>query len=66
MGLSSANKSPLMTPFRSGLPVDAIHHVDMTPAERAPLIAKMQSWMGMLNWLQQCTKPDLATIFCLT
>jgi hypothetical protein len=63
MGLSSANKSPLMTPFSSSLPVDAILHVDMSPAERPPLIAKMQSWMGMLNWLQQCTRPDLATIF---
>jgi hypothetical protein len=65
MGLSLANKSPLMTPFRSGLPVDAILHVDMTPTERAPLIIKMLSWMGMLNWLQQCTRPDLATIFSL-
>ncbi len=65
MGLSSANKSPLMTPFRSGLPVDTIPHIEMTHEERAPLIAKMQSWMGMINWLQQCTRPDLATIFSL-
>jgi hypothetical protein len=65
MGLSSAMKSPLMTPFHSGLPVGAIPYVDMLPAERAPLIAMIQSWMGMLNWLQQCTRPDLATIFSL-
>jgi len=25
----------------------------------------MQCWMGMINWLQQCTRPDLATIFSL-
>jgi len=55
MGLSSANKCPMMTPFRSGLPVDTIPHVDITPEDRAPLIAKMQCWLGMSNWLQQCT-----------
>ncbi len=31
MGSSQANKSPLTTPFRSGLPVDAIPSVDMSP-----------------------------------
>jgi len=65
MGLSSTNKCPMMTPFRSGLPINTIPHMDMTPDERAPLIVKMQCWMGMLNWLQQCTRPDLATIFSL-
>jgi hypothetical protein len=65
MGLASANKCPQMTPFRSGLPVDAIPHIDMTAAECAPLITKMQCWMGMINWLQRCTRPDLATIFTL-
>jgi hypothetical protein len=65
MGLTSANKCPLMTPFHSGLPGDAIPHEDMTPEERACLIAKRQCWMGMINWLQQCTHPDLATIFSL-
>jgi hypothetical protein len=65
MGLSSANKSPLMTPFRSGLPIDTIPSVEMSPDDRAPLIAKMQSWLGMINWLQMCTRPDLATTFSL-
>jgi hypothetical protein len=65
MGLTNANKSPLMTPFRSGLPVDTIPAVDMTPEAWAPLTAKMQSWLGMINWLQMCTRPDLATIFSL-
>jgi len=65
MGLTSANQWPTMTPFRFGLPVDTVPHVEMTPDKRAPLIAKMQCWMGMLNWLQQCTLPDLAMIFSL-
>jgi hypothetical protein len=30
MGLSNANKSPMMTPFHSGLPVDTIPHVDVS------------------------------------
>jgi hypothetical protein len=66
MGLLMANKSPLMTPFHSGFPIDTNPHVDMSPEDRAPLISKMECWMGMLNWLQQCTCPDLATIFSLS
>jgi hypothetical protein len=54
-----------MTPFRLGFPVDTIPCVEMSPEEQEPLIAKVQSWMGVLNWLQQCTCPDLATIFSL-
>ncbi len=65
MVLSNTNKTPLMTPFRSGLPVDTIPSIDMSPEDRAPLTAKMQSWLGMINWLQMCTRPDLATIFSL-
>jgi hypothetical protein len=65
MGLSSSNKNPLMTPFRSGLPTDTIPHVVMSAEDRAPLIAQMQSWPGMINWLQMCTRPDLATIYSL-
>jgi hypothetical protein len=37
----------------------------MSPDDRAPLTAKMQSWLGMINWLQMCTRPDLATTFSL-
>ncbi len=49
MGLSNANRSPLMTPFRSGFPIDTIPSIDMSPDDRAPLTAKMQSWLGMIN-----------------
>jgi hypothetical protein len=65
MGFSSAIRSPMMTTFLSRFPVDSIPLVDMSLAECAPLIDKLQSWMGMLNWLQQCTMLDLATIFLL-
>jgi hypothetical protein len=54
-----------MTPFCSGLPVDSIPTVEMSPETKAPLTAWMQSWLGMIDWLQMCTRPDLATIFSL-
>jgi len=60
MGLSQADKSPLMTPFHSGFPVDTIPLVDMSSEDCAPLTAKMQSWLGKLNWLQMFTCLDLA------
>jgi hypothetical protein len=65
LGLSTANKSPLMTPYQSSFPIDSIPHVDMSPEARAPFISKVQSWLGMINWLQMCTRPDLATVFSL-
>lgn len=46
MGIFTANKTPLVTPFRSGLPVDTISSIDMSPEDRAPLTVKMQSWLG--------------------
>jgi hypothetical protein len=63
--LSCATIPPMMTFFWSSLPVDAIPHINMSPDDHAPLIAEMQTWMGVLHWLQQCTCPDLATIFSL-
>jgi hypothetical protein len=54
-----------MTFYQSGVPVDTIPSIDMTPKDRAPLTAKRQSWLGMINWLQMCACPDLATTFSL-
>ncbi len=65
MGLTNANKSPLMTPYGSGFLIETIPHIEMSPEDHAPLVAKMQSWLGMINWLQMCTHPDLATVFSL-
>jgi len=33
----------------------------MSPDLRAPLIGKMQCWLGMINWLAMGTRPDLST-----
>ncbi len=54
-----------MTPYRSSFPIDTIPEISMSDEDRAPLIAKMQSWLGMINWLQMCTRPDLSTAFSL-
>jgi hypothetical protein len=54
-----------MPPFRLGLPIDAIPHVDLSDHDRAPILDKMHSWLGMLNWLCQGTHPDIATITSL-
>lgn len=35
MGLSNANKSPLMTLLRTGLPIHAIPSIDMSPEDHA-------------------------------
>jgi hypothetical protein len=37
----------------------------MSSEDQAKLTAKMQSWLGIINWLQMFTRPDLATIFSL-
>jgi len=65
LGLSQANTSPLMTPSRSGFPIDTIPVVDVSPEVCATLVAKMQCWLGMINWLTMGTRPDLATNFSL-
>jgi hypothetical protein len=64
MGLSAANKSPLMTPFRSGFPIDAIPHVEMSVEDRATLVAKMQSWLGMMNGFNNVSILIFLLFFC--
>jgi hypothetical protein len=54
-----------MTPFRSGYPVDAVPLREMSVEDRAPLIAKMRSWCGMLNWISLGTRPDITTMVSL-
>ena len=37
----------------------------MSAEQRAPLIARMRSWCGMLNWLSLGTRPDVTTVCSL-
>ena len=65
MGLADASVSPKMTPFRSGCPIDTIPRKDMSDEQRLPLIARLRSWCGMLNWLSLGTRPDITTVCSL-
>ena len=50
------------TPYRSGFPVDAIPHVEMSSPDRDVLRLLYQSIVGSLNWFAHTTCPDLSTI----
>ena len=65
MSLSDATTSPTMTPYRSGLPIDTLPTIDMSNTERAPLLTKYRSYLGMINWLASSTRADLTTAHSL-
>ena len=65
MGLSDAVSSMTMTPYHSGLPIDAIPPVDMPDSKREPLLMAYRRFLGMLNWLSISTHPDLTTAHSL-
>jgi len=65
LGLSASNTNSHSSPYRAGFPIDTIPHVDMSLEDRQPLIARVRSLLGMLNWLCICTRPDLTTCVSL-
>ena len=65
MGLTEAVVCPKMTPFRSGLPIDAIPEIDMSVNDSAPLLSQYRTWVGMLQWMVLSTRPDMAPIVSL-
>ena len=60
-GLQDASK-PVITPYRSGLPVDAITAPPPSPSDKATLKQQLRTLVGCMNWLCQGTRPDIATI----
>ncbi len=56
--------STFSTPYRSGLPIDAIKH-DMSSLDRDKLHLQYQSLVGSLNWLAHTTIPNLSTVVSL-
>jgi deoxyuridine 5''-triphosphate nucleotidohydrolase (dut) len=50
------------TPYRSGHPVDAVPHVDMSPSQRHEIETKLRAIIGSLNWISTQTRPDISTI----
>jgi hypothetical protein len=57
--------STFSTPYKSGLPIDAIKHHDMSPLDCDKLRLQYQSLVGRLNWLAHTTRPDLSTVVSL-
>ena len=65
MNLTMANTSPKMTPYRSGLPIDAIPHQEMSDEKREKLRSIYRSYIGQLVWLSTSTRPDISTAISL-
>lgn len=65
MGLQDSNVSPTMTPYRSGLPIDALPPVEMDEVKRDRLRRVYRSYNGMINWLSISTRPDVTTALSL-
>jgi hypothetical protein len=63
--LTVTGTSTFITPYRSGLPIDAIIHQDMPSSDRDKLRLKYQSLVGSLNWLAHTTRPDLSMVVSL-
>jgi hypothetical protein len=57
--------STFSTPYKSGLPIDAIKHHDMSPLDCDKLCLQYQSLVRSLNWLAHTTRPDLYTVVSL-
>lgn len=62
LGLDKPDSLMVPTPYRSGLPVDSIPHVDMDTGKCAKINKFLQEINGSLNWLANMTRPDIATI----
>ena len=58
----SDSAKPVITPYRSGNPVDSIIPKTPTLKEKQKIQDEMRQLVGSLNWLSQGTRPDLATI----
>ena len=57
-------RSPLASPYRSGLPIDSIPAADPNDTSPAQIRRKeaYQSLVGSIGWLANTTRPDLATV----
>jgi hypothetical protein len=63
--LMVSGTSTFITPYRSGLPIDAIPHQAMFSSDRDTLRLQYQSLVGSLTWLAHTTCPDLSTVMSL-
>ncbi len=61
-GLLDEAVNTVNTPYRSGLPTDAIPNKQVSKEKQEELTHQMRVLCGSLNWLAQSTRPDIATI----
>jgi len=54
------NPVPNMTPYRSGLPIDAIPAADPNEGDFKRRTKVYQGIVGCINWLATCTRPDIS------
>ena len=58
--------NPVMTPYRSGYPVDKINDNHTLPPHHLEQIQdQYRSIVGLLNWLAGGSRPDIAAITCI-
>jgi hypothetical protein len=60
--VDTMNKTPNMTPYRSGLPIDSIQASDPNDPDLARRRKVYQSIVGSINWLANNTRPDVAPV----
>ena len=59
-GLATVNRVPNVTPYRSGMPIDAVPDPDPDDHDLARRTTIYQSIVGSLNWLSTCTCLDIS------
>jgi hypothetical protein len=60
--VDTMNKTPNMTPYRSGLPIDSIQPSTPDDPDLARRRKVYQSIVGSINWLANNTRPDFAPV----
>ena len=59
-GVDRMKRVPNMSPYRSGLPIDSLPPPDPSDPDLERRTKVYQSIVGSINWLAQCTRPDIA------
>jgi hypothetical protein len=56
------NRTPHMTPYRSGIPIDSIPAADPKDPDLKRRTKVYQSIVGSINWVATCTRPDVSPV----
>jgi hypothetical protein len=61
-GIDKYNRTPNMTPYRSGLPIDSIAPLHPKDPDLKRRTKVYQAIIGSINWLATCTRPDVSPV----